>query len=436
MSLPQFHVAVIGGGITGACVASTLLKRGSNNSNNIVVDVLDQGRRGAGGRCSQRLGGASKNVDMIWDHGCQFFRADTPQFQHIVGQWLEEDICRVWTGHFCGTGSFFGFPHQPPFYVGNGGMKTIVEHLLTGARLYQGTRVSQVTRGDNNKWQLVGTSGDAAFHDTPEQTARRVKECVIGNPIGYDAVILTDVSSSFGGWHRASAGIPQSFAKQVVQQAGSRTPLFAAMIALDGTIANLDAISFDDHVIWFAAKTSSKPGFDKTVSGDCWTLISTPEYAMHKIEETPMQDPTTGEFIPQSREYLAMVPGTELEESFRRILESGALGDLGKLPATTFLSAQRWGSAMPSKKDAGTKTGRCLSGVWYDTPMDTAPTQKVGDGLNFVADDDRKLYQAGDMVSYYSPGFEGAALSGFDVAEHVARVLESNPKSSKSGKSA
>ena len=30
------------------------------------------------------------------------------------------------------------------------------------------------------------------------------------------------------------------------------------------------------------------------------------------------------------------------------------------------------------------------------------------------------LFQAGDMVSGYTPGFEGAALSGIALAQHLA----------------
>ena len=63
--------------------------------------------------------------------------------------------------------------------------------------------------------------------------------------------------------------------------------------------------------------------------------------------------------------------------------------------------------------------------------MSLAPTrveERIGrgdddDGANFLADDDLGLIQAGDMVSIYTPGFEGAALSGIDAAEHVLSSL-------------
>ena len=53
-----------------------------------------------------------------------------------------------------------------------------------------------------------------------------------------------------------------------------------------------------------------------------------------------------------------------------------------------------------------------------------APTQREKlDQDNFLADDELGLIQAGDMVSVYTPGFEAAALSGIDAAEHALQKL-------------
>uniref|UniRef100_A0A7S4JB22 Uncharacterized protein n=1 Tax=Odontella aurita TaxID=265563 RepID=A0A7S4JB22_9STRA len=112
------------------------------------------------------------------------------------------------------------------------------------------------------------------------------------------------------------------------------------------------------------------------------------------------------------------------------------------LPETVYLDAQRWGSAMPCHRHLDERSGtrRTVSGVPYDTgraPL--APTRMEegrggaarsekdddddDDATNFLADDDRMLFQAGDMVSGYTPGFEGAAISGMDAAEHILRLL-------------
>jgi predicted NAD/FAD-dependent oxidoreductase len=43
--------------------------------------------------------------------------------------------------------------------------------------------------------------------------------------------------------------------------------------------------------------------------------------------------------------------------------------------------------------------------------------------LSYLADESMMLFQAGDMMSSFTPGFEGAALSGCDVAERVAQLI-------------
>lgn len=154
--------------------------------------------------------------------------------------------------------------------------------------------------------------------------------------------------------------------------------------------------------------------------------MSTPEYAMTKIEETPMQDPSTGEFVPQSREYLTSVPGPELYGAFESLLRrrmDGAIGGGHSLPNVVHLDAQRWGSALPCHRHltVDSPTRRWISGVPYDPARRTlAPTavERRGGG-SFLADEGLMIFQAGDMVSDRTPGLEGAALSGRDAAERL-----------------
>lgn len=374
----------------------------------------------------------------------QFFRADTPRFQKLVESWIQDGIVKEWKGEFRGKADFFGFPSRPPFYVGVGGMDAIPKHLLSqnhGAiKVWKGQRVSKLMRNDDTRrWTLYGTSGESAYHDSKESIARSV----VPQPIGssdYDVVIVTDVSSSFDAWHRASAGLPADFSQKVRKRAGSRTPLFSCMIAFkDPLPIDVSAAAITHEDLWFVARTSSKPGI--VGIKDCWTLISTPSFAMRLIKETPMQDPRTGEFLPQEPGYLTKIPGPKLENAFRKIISDGRLG--GKLipeediPPTIFLDAQRWGSAIPVARhlSESSSSRQVISGVAYDfcpkTPL--APTELLGKDesyCNFVADNNQMLFQAGDMVSTYTPGFEGAALSGIEVAEYIYDLLSSLSPSS------
>lgn len=77
--------------------------------------------------------------------------------------------------------------------------------------------------------------------------------------------------------------------------------------------------------------------------------------------------------------------------------------------------------------DETSSTRRVISGVAYDSgraPL--APTSRRDDTeFDFLVDEDLMLFQAGDMVSRFTPGFEAAALSGMDAADHLMSLFES-----------
>jgi predicted NAD/FAD-dependent oxidoreductase len=56
-----------------------------------------------------------------------------------------------------------------------------------------------------------------------------------------------------------------------------------------------------------------------------------------------------------------------------------------------------------------------------------APTKleacSYGDDKSFLMDEELMIFQAGDMMSTYTPGFESAALSGLDAATCLWRKL-------------
>jgi predicted NAD/FAD-dependent oxidoreductase len=229
----------------------------------------------------------------------------------MVEEWGNAGLVSEWSGSFTSIngGDFFGLPSKPPFYTSVGGMNTLANALMQLASRYSnadtqvhlGQRVNNISRDTSTGlWTIHGTKGAAAFHDTSEEVARRASVDALTST-SYDAVVLTDVSSSFGQWHRASAGVPASFSKRVRERAGSRVPLFATMVTFEECFGEVDAVAMNHPTLWFAAKTSSKkglesvPGHEKTES---WTLVSSPSFAAKLIEETPMQTPD-GTFIPQ-----------------------------------------------------------------------------------------------------------------------------------------
>jgi len=360
-----------------------------------------------------------------------------------VAEWEEKGYVQQWDANFGQLGDaaeFFGLPGKPPFFVGVGGMNFISGSLLKEAEsmahrhpsfeftLRGGERVESMSRDEAGRWLLWGKTGEAAFHDSTEAVAQAQAKKPLAAQ-GFDAIVLTDLSSSFGAWHRASAGVPQSFADRVAARAGARVPLFTTMLAFATPLCiELDAMAIEDDCLWFAARSGSKGlanGGGEEI--ECWTLVATPEWSMRLIKETPMQDAKTGAFLPQAPDYLTTVPAPQMEAAFLAVLQKRGLLTT-KPPKRLYRNAQRWGSAMPAlRQPTGSPTQERISGVEYDSAGlreagSLAPTRALDDGLPFLHDEGLMLFQAGDMVSAHTPGFEGAALSGLGLARRIAEV--------------
>ena len=469
MATHKPRVAIVGGGITGAIAASALAET-------FEVHLFDQGRRGPGGRASHRAvqEGAVVADDppipagaLEFDHGCQFTRADDPRMRQLVDGWVARGWCSEWKGRFGSAGGedapdFFGLPsHAVPVFVGTGGMHTLPRQILaaSGAILHRGVRVASMERMEGGAclgmWSLYGVAGEAAYHDSSEATAAATpRQPLTETP--FHAVLLTDISSSFGDWHRASAGVPEAFSKEVRDRC--RLPLFAVMVAFaaplqlpyDGLTFGRDAAG-QPSPLWFAARSASK-GYGVTADAECWTLISTPAFAVEEIAATPMQDASTGAFKPQENAYLNTGPAPALLEAFTQAVAplrpappapcEPATGLPQAMPQAIYMQGQRWGSAMPAPAGVGNRdalgharTGPVpgpvtrLMGVAYDssTPdlvyAKPSPELSGRTGPDFLCDDALGLYYAGDFCSGRAPGFEAAVLSALDAADHMGRAL-------------
>ena len=464
------RVAIVGGGIAGACCASLL----SNSfKSRVDVVVFDQGRRGPGGRASHRAvkDGVVVGDDLVdklalhFDHGLQFFRADSAAMQDLVAGWVAKGFAAEWKGRFgyAGKGSegagFFGLPsRKEPVYAGVGGTHSLVRSVLKeakGVKVNRGVRCAGLRKLEDGQWELLGVHGKAAYHDSAESVASAAGHESLGR---FDYVVLTDISSSFGGWHRASAGVPEAFAKRVRNRV--RVPLFSAMVAFEESLGlPLDGITFGgEDGLWFAARTQSKPGLDTEHCAECWTCISTPEFAVKEISSTPMQDEKTGAFKPQEDAYLngAGGPAQALVRAFLRAVAplrgegkgggggqgDGSDGEGGRGRQEideikqVYLQGQRWGSALPAPTNRAKGTTKIVLSVAYDNSRtidlvhESPALKETGTKGNeqadrdFVADPSLGLFYCGDFCSNKNPGFEAAALSGHDCASYILYHLK------------
>ena len=135
----------------------------------------------------------------------------------------------------------------------------------------------------------------------------------------------------------------------------------------------------------------------------------------------------TGAFRPQENDYLNRVPGPTLTKAFFELVKPYLGGD--EPPQTLYSQTQRWGSGLPIDPEkvspehvheiCGTTYASTVTGsLVYSPPQSALRSQ------NFVADDTIGLYYGGDFCSYLNPGFEAAALSGLDLAEHILRMQD------------
>jgi len=195
MSTSAVNVAVVGGGVTGATAVSQLVRLLPSGS---TIVLFDQGRA-LGGRTSVRRIRADDGAriaaedtatsSFAWDHGCQFFRADTAEFRTcILPEWLKGKHAVEWKGRFEHVDGdaptkpgqlpqdFFGLPSKTPVYHGVGGMHAIASGVLREAVAHRtdidvqvkvGARVAsieRITSGiDAGAWQLLGTTGEVCI---------------------------------------------------------------------------------------------------------------------------------------------------------------------------------------------------------------------------------------------------------------------------------
>lgn len=149
-----------------------------------------------------------------------------------------------------------------------------------------------------------------------------------------------------------------------------------------------------------------------------------------------MRDPVTGEFRPQSSDYLNTVPGPALAKAFLDAVRQHSVvkmitsdGDSLKVPKVVYLQAQRWGSGLPAPEHIASDIQE-IYGTRYAATLTSSLVNDASDDTirtnDFVADDALGLYYAGDFCSHRNPGLEAAALSGLNLAKHI--VEKSKPQ--------
>lgn len=139
---------IIGGGITGLIAAKTLQDRG------VKVIVLDKGR-GIGGRLATRRLSHSDYGEAVIDYGAPHFTANSPEFQAIVAQWLEQKIVKIWSTGFISTSRK---AESKNYYCGIESNRAIAKYLAQNLEVHTSTRVINI-QWQSDRWEAQTDKG-------------------------------------------------------------------------------------------------------------------------------------------------------------------------------------------------------------------------------------------------------------------------------------
>ncbi|KAK3281220.1 hypothetical protein CYMTET_10975 [Cymbomonas tetramitiformis] len=368
------RIAVVGGGLAGACCAHELAVSGKD------VTLFDMGARGPGGRASCRPA-----EGYCFDHGCQVLAPVDRQFQNLLSNWEARGIVTQWEGRvgtleaamglftprhkttadvgdgapagdegdkhcespdssFCGSG-FFGALQAAKLYVGAPGMNSICERLLAAEPNVTVETYCRVTRvdwdGEQRTWRLDGLRGQSLDHSKEGNTPY-----FLGT---FDALVVADVMAGTPGTP-GTLNIDQEYhplEKHFSAMAGVPPgSLFSAMIALPRA---LEGVPFDAAVVkgstdlqWIC-RDSSKPGRGRDDGHECWVVVSSADFALRMVQAMPLS--IDGKYNPQTQVYLDSI-APKLLAAFQDCVASFL--NNGENLQPTYLKAQRWGNAAPA----------------------------------------------------------------------------------------
>ena len=390
-------VAVIGGGISGLCCASRLVELG------LRAVVFDTGAREVGGRCSSRrlsVGG----VSYVADHSAQYFTVTDRRFAARVQRWLASGACKPWAARIAsldarkggaavaaGAAAAAAAAESSPGHplIGGAGMQSISRFLAAGVEVRRPVWVSKIRR-QGAQWQLSGGDGQALGSFDYAVIAHNGK-----------CADRLAASASIPRLHtllRAKFGAKLRSPSQPIMQLNSLWVLVVVLPPGRGAGAPFDAatVANSPELRWCANNnTKSRPtsatsgGAPRPEDvGECWTLISTPEFgAAHKVPQESVPDA-------KAKEVTAL-----LLAAFARAIGAPPAPAPGGLAPPAFTKLQLWGAAVP------------LNGL------------KSAPGHEFAFDAAAAAGICGDWLcpNTLGIGIEAAAVSGDALAEHIVR---------------
>ena len=163
-------IAIIGAGISGLALANTI-------KNNADVELFEKSR-GFGGRVATRRAG-----DFSFDHGAQFFKAKTVEFQNYIQPMLDQNIIELWKAQFIEIidGKITNkrtWGNDPANYVGTPSMNSIGKYMANSLNVQLSKKVEKISK--ENRWVLYDENNeilgeyDWVFSSIPPLQAQQI----------------------------------------------------------------------------------------------------------------------------------------------------------------------------------------------------------------------------------------------------------------------
>lgn len=464
-------VAIIGAGVAGLSCAASIANAVERDGP--VVELIDQGSRGRGGRASSSRP-TTHDPPLVFDHGCQFFTAESEAFRETCAALERAGHIARWGGRFgtldASTGvfraksendakagdDFFRLLAAKDVYVGvptmrglcDGLRELIPENAAVDSPQCAVTRLERARDEDADEnatpWVVSGVGGRAL--DELESGSR---ERALG---AFRAVVATDVmlaktgtpgSCAFEGVagvsdeeapnpkpEEVSGASARAAATWRVMRDAPAESLFSLMVAFGGPAAEEDAsVPFDAAVvtgcgtIQLLVRDSAKPG-RRSCTRNRWTAVSTAAFAARVVADAPLS--VDGAYNPQTAAYLERVTPAMVEATSDLLSRAAANERMKRMDASASNEKDiKDISDCSDRSDAPTPTDALL----YRVPPRHARSQRWGHafpkrgwgGAAFAWDPALGFGACGDFAA--GPGVEAAWTSGAQAGAAVARTM-------------
>lgn len=265
------RVAVVGAGIAGATCAHHLAQSGC------TVTLFDKAR-GASGRLSTR------RTDIAhYDHGAQYFTAQSDAFIAQVNDWHQRGVVAQWHPRMAN-------PDSQQWFVGSPDMPAIVRDLVKNIDLHVNTRIERIERIEASQPEVSG----AVIN--PSQQAL---SSAVTHPFTWQ--LSTDKGEVFADFTDVVIAVPPAQAVPLIQPVASSMvgllnsiemlPCWTVMLTTTDSVTTalpIEAERVVDHptLAWWA-RNDSKPGRVQHEGQADWVIQATADWTLTHLDSDP-----------------------------------------------------------------------------------------------------------------------------------------------------